>query len=383
MARFSTPAGGVDRNAAPYLYGPELDAIAEALGAGQFGHGEPVEQFERELAGFLGVPDVVAVSSCTAALQIALTTAGVGPGREVVVPSQTFCATIQAVLATGATPRFADIDPNTLCVTPQTILEALTPATRAVLPVLYGGRAVDLSSIRDELDTHDIVIIEDAAHAFGSDQGSAKVGATGVLTCFSFGPIKNLTCIEGGALIPRTGQDAHTARHVRLLGIGQSQAQRIRTTAYDVRFRGLRATMSSVHAAVGSVQLKWFPGAAAQRQFLWHSYQNTLADLDRVALIDVDIEHTVPFNCVVRLDARDAVFAYLRDRGVGVGVHYPPNHTQTAFRPWYRPLPATETTAQQIMSLPFHPAMTETDVHRVVTLLGGALRADHAPTNIA
>jgi dTDP-4-amino-4,6-dideoxygalactose transaminase len=374
MAAPSPPVGGVDRNAAPFLHGPELDAIAAALDGGQFGHGAPVEQFERELADYLGVPDVVAVSCCTTALQIALTAAQIGPGCEVIVPSQTFCATIQAILATGAVPRFADIDPRTLSVTPETVLEALTPATRAVLPVLYGGRAVNLSAIHDELNARGSVIVEDAAHAFGSQQGTVKVGATGALTCFSFGPIKNLTCIEGGALIPRNEQDAHTARRLRLLGIAQPQAQRIRTTTYDVQQRGLRATMSSVHAAVGSAQLKRFPGTAAQRRFLWYAYQAALTELEGVTLIDVDIENTVPFNCVIRVNARDTVFTYLQNHGVGVGVHYPPNHLQTAFRAWYRPLPATETTAGQIMSLPFHPALNETDVQHVARLLRQALR---------
>jgi dTDP-4-amino-4,6-dideoxygalactose transaminase len=371
---------GVSRNAAPFLHGPELAAMCQALRVGQYGHNVATDQFEADLASFLGVADVVAVSSCTAALHLALLLAGVGPGHEVIVPSQTFCATIQAIRMCGAIPRFIDINPDTLCVDSAAVLQALTPATGAVLPVLYGGRAVDLTDIQDILTARGIAVIEDAAHAFGSYLGTTRVGATGALTCFSFGPIKNLTCIEGGALIPRDPHEAATARARRLLGVTQSQAERIQTTSYRVNDFGLRYHLSAVHAAIGTVQLKHFGVIEATRKSLWRAYAAELATLDRVVLVDVDIEHTTPFNCVVRVPHRDQVFELLRDRDIGVGVHYPPNHLQPAFAPWRRSLPVTETTARQILSLPFHPAMTEHDVHHVVSTLRSALRyvPDHA-----
>ncbi|MFE2105137.1 DegT/DnrJ/EryC1/StrS family aminotransferase [Kitasatospora sp. NPDC059463] len=168
------------------------------LAAGQYGHTEVTEAFERKVAAFLGVPDAVAVTSGTAAMHTALLAAGIGAGHEVVVPSLTFCATIQAILACGAAPRFIEVAPHTLCVEPDAVAEAITPATRAVMPVLFGGRAIDLSGIRSALDRQGIAVIEDAAHAFGSYSGPARVGGTGDLTCFSFGPVKNLTCGQGG-----------------------------------------------------------------------------------------------------------------------------------------------------------------------------------------
>ncbi|WP_433679957.1 DegT/DnrJ/EryC1/StrS family aminotransferase [Nocardia sp. CA-119907] len=348
--------------------------MAEAMRIGQWGHNTATEAFEDELATFLDVPDVVAVSSCTAALHIGLLLAGVGPGNEVIVPSQTFCATVQAILMTGAQPRFIDINANTLAVDSAAVQAAITPNTGAVIPVLYGGRAIDLTEIKSELDRRGIAVVEDAAHAFGSRLGDKRVGATGMLTCFSFGPIKNLTCGEGGALIPRNPAEADTARALRLLGVTQSQATRIRTTSYHVDSAGWRYHLSAVHAAIGRVQLAGFASIETTRQRLWRAYARELADLERVALIDLDIEHTVPFNCVVRVLAdRDKVFETLRNRGIGVGVHYPPNHTQPAFRQWHRPLPVTETTARQIVSLPFHPAMTEHDITHVVSELRTAL----------
>ncbi|WP_433622065.1 DegT/DnrJ/EryC1/StrS family aminotransferase [Nocardia sp. CA-120079] len=364
----------VSRNAKPYLHGPEYAAVAEALQIGQWGHNTATEAFEVELAAFLGVPDVVAVSSCTAALHVALLLAGVGPGHEVIVPSQTFCATIQAILMSGAEPHFIDIDADTLCVDSAAISAAITPRTRAVMPVLYGGRAVDLTAIQDNLDRRGIAVIEDAAHAFGSSLGPVRVGATGALTCFSFGPIKSLTCGEGGALIPRNTDEAVRARALRLLGVSQAQAARIRTTSYDVDTPGWRYHLSAVHAAIGRVQLAHFGAIETVRRNLWRAYARELAHLDRVTLVDVDVERSVPFNCVVRvLTGRDRVFEILHDRGIGVGVHYPPNHLQPAFARWSRSLPVTETTARQIMSLPFHPEMTEHDVAHVVSVLALAL----------
>jgi dTDP-4-amino-4,6-dideoxygalactose transaminase len=365
----------ISRNALPYLHGHEAGAVAQVLATGHYTHGPETELFERELAAFLGVPDVVAVASGTAALHIALLAAGISPGDEVVVPSFTFCATVQAVLACGALPRFADTDPATLCVTAADILQAVTPATRAVVPVLYGGRAVDLAGITAELAGRGITVIEDAAHAFGSFAGERRVGATGALTCFSFDPIKNLTCGEGGALIPRGPAEADRARRIRDLGITQSRAQRSAAVSYTVEGFGLRAHLPAVNAAIGRAQLACFADNAGHRQRLWRVYQEGLGGLDGVTLTDVDIDRTVPFNCVVRIAARrDEVFTRLRAQGVGVGVHYPPNHLQPAFAAWHRPLPRTELAGRQVLSLPFHPALTPSDARRVTGLLSEALR---------
>jgi perosamine synthetase len=369
-------------NACPDLTESDYAAAIGALRARQFGHGAATDRFERSVAAFLGVADVVAVSSGTAALQIALTVAGVRRGDEVIVPSMTYCASIHAILACGARPRFIEVDPTTLCVTAETVVEALTTRTRAVMPVLYGGRAVDLAKIRRVLDARGIGVVEDAAHAFGSSVSARLVGAAGLLTCFSFGPIKNLTCIEGGAVVPRTPGEAAVVRRLRALGIAASQAQRIATTTYTVDSAGLRATMSAVHAAVGCSQLERFARSAARRKELWMAYRDQLHGLDGVTLIDVDVDHSVPFNCVVRIHhgTRDRVHTRLRDNGIGVGVHYPPNHLQPAFRRWHRPLPVTERLGREILSLPFHSAMTALDVEHVVCHLRGAVARERRST---
>ncbi|MFE6520870.1 DegT/DnrJ/EryC1/StrS family aminotransferase [Streptomyces sp. NPDC057794] len=364
----------VRRNASPYLYGEEAAAVAQVLESGQYGHSEVTEAFERRIAGFLGVPDAVAVASGTAALHTALLAAGAGPGSEVVVPSITWCSTVQAILAVGATPRFADIDPGTLCVTDQLVMDALGPDTAAVIPVLFGGRPIDLSPIRDELTERNIAVVEDAAHAFGSRKGRRRVGATGDLTCFSFGPVKNLTCGQGGMVIPRTPEEANAIRLIRMVGVAQSQAERANATSYRVDGFGLRYQMSSLNAAIGLAQLDHFATTERTRRVLWRTYRQALTELDGVRLVDVDPDQAVPHLCQVRVPHRDKVFAHLRAEGIGVGVHYPPNHLQPAFAPWRRPLPATEQVAEEILTLPFHQHLTEDDIHQVAAALGQALK---------
>ncbi|MGF6888068.1 dTDP-4-amino-4,6-dideoxygalactose transaminase [Nocardia sp. GAS34] len=367
-----TESLAVARNAGPYLHGPETTALTAALEAGQYGHNTETEVFEQELAEFLGVADVVTAHRGTAALHMALMAAGIERGDEVVVPSQTFCATVHAIRAAGGVPRFADLDPATQCVTPETVEAAITAHTRAVLPVFYGGRAVDLTELR--LADRDIAVVEDAAHAFGSrHRDGRRVGATGQLTCFSFGPIKNITSIEGGAVVARNRREAERLRAMRTLGIRASQLTRIRTTDYRVDGAGLPYHLSAVHAAVGRVQLAHFDHIVDRRKSLWRSYSQALAQLEGVRLVDVDIDNTVPFNLVVRVGDRDQVFARMKAAGIGVGVHYPPNHTQPAFERWHRRLPTTEQSATQLLSLPFHPAMTDTDVTTVAAALADAL----------
>ncbi|MFF8398383.1 DegT/DnrJ/EryC1/StrS family aminotransferase [Streptomyces sp. NPDC016172] len=362
------------RTASPYLYGKEVAAVAQVLESGQYGHSEVTEEFERRVADFLGVPDAVAVASGTAALHTALLAAGVGPGSEVVVPSITWCSTVQAILAVGAAPRFADIDPGTLCVTNQLVMDAVGPHTAAVIPVLFGGRPVDLSRIRAELTERNIAVVEDAAHAFGSRNGRRRVGATGDLTCFSFGPVKNLTCGQGGMVIPRTPEEADAIRLSRMVGVAQSQAERANATSYRVDGFGLRYQMSSINAAIGLVQLDDFDTAERTRRTLWRAYRRALDGLDGVRLVDVDPDQAVPHLCQIRVLNRDKVFADLRARGIGVGVHYPPNHLQPAFAQWRRSLPATEQVGEEILTLPFHQHLTEDGIDHVVDALRHALK---------
>lgn len=372
MINSSSPE--VARNARPYLSGDEDALLLNALHSGQYNHSTVTDHFEEAVASILGVPETVAVASGTAALHLALLAAGIGQGDEVLVPSFTFCATVQAILATGAHPRFVEIDPATGCVEPTALIEALTPHTRAVIPVHYGGRGVDLSDAQATFIERGITVVEDAAHSFGSVTQGGPVGATGALTCFSFGPIKNLTCGQGGMIVPRNAQEADTCRRLRGLGIIQSAAWRTDAVTYEIDSFGMRVQMSGLNAAIGLGQLPHFERTSARRQTLWQSYAHALDGIPGVSLINVDIDRTVPHLCAVRvLENRDRVFSEMRAKGIGVGTHYPPNHQQPAFKAWYRALPVTEQMGQQIMTLPFHPHLTEHDTAHVACELRHAV----------
>lgn len=373
MTSATTPMGAT-RGARPFLHGPEQEKVVEALLSGAWGSGPVTLQFEQNLAAFLNVPDVVTVASGTMALHLSLLAIGVGPGDEVIVPSLTFCASVQAILACGAHPHFVEVNPDTLCVEADDVLQALSPQTRAVMPVLYGGRAVDLTGIQDALDARGVTVIEDAAHAFGSYHGYQRVGGTGMLTAFSFDPIKNLTCGEGGAIVPRNPDEASEIRKMRDLGMARSAARQSIASEYSVESFGLRARLSSINAAIGTVQLEHFSTVEAKRKSLWRMYEDAFRGLNGVTLVDVDIDNSTPFHCVVRvLSDRDGVLRFLSDHDIAVGVPYPPNHLEPAFAKWHRELPVTELLGQQIMSLPFHPYMEEEDVRHVVSMLERAL----------
>jgi perosamine synthetase len=357
------------------LHGPEAAAVADVLSSGHYGHTDVSDLFERRVAAFLGAPDVVAVSSGTAALHLALHAAAV-TGGDVLVPSMTYCATIQAILAAGARPRFLEVDPATLCITAEHVLDALTPATRAVVPVLYGGRAVDLSGIAEDLDRRGVIVVEDAAHAFGSFCGDVAVGANPrVITCFSFGPIKSLTCGQGGAIVPRDPAEAGRLRRLRGLGVLESSAQRAGSTAYTVGGVGYRAQLSAINAAIGLVQLDRFPDTIPRRRALWSAYADGLAELGDACVVDVGVRRAVPHLCAVRVPDRDRVFAALCAAGIGAGVHYPPNHLQPAFGAWTAPLPVTEHVGREILTLPFHLGLNEEDVAEIVATVQDVLRS--------
>ncbi|MEU1408753.1 DegT/DnrJ/EryC1/StrS aminotransferase family protein [Streptomyces sp. NPDC005728] len=222
--------------------------------------------------------------------------------------------------------------------------------------------------------------VEDAAHAFGSRNGARRVGATGDLTCFSFGPIKNLTCGQGCIVIPRSHVEADTIRRIRMLGVVQCQAERATTTRYGVERFGLRYQVSGINAAIGLAQLPHFEKTATTRRSLWRTYQRALAGLNGVTLVDVDPDRSVPHLCQVLIPNRDEVHMQMKARGIGVGVHYPPNHLQPAFTQWLRDLPTTEQVGRETLTLPFHQHLTDTDIDQVATALGQALKTVGAPS---
>jgi len=358
----------------------EAEAVAAVLASGWLGRGEQTERFERAVAERTGADHAVAVATGTAALHVAVMALGLGPGDEVIVPSLTYAATHQAIAATGARPVFADIDPDTWCLDPVHAATRVGPATRAIMTVHYGGDAAGRPAVAELANRHGLSLVEDAAHAFGSIAGpsasSPRVGGTGNPVCFSFDPIKALTCGQGGAITTDDPDLARRAGELSDLGLAGGKRRRDQI----VLGPGLRYAMSDLNAAIGLAQLEGFDDRVRRRRELWRRYAAALSTIDGVVLPRHDPALLVPFLFAVRvLDGRrEHVRATLDAAGIESGVRYPPGHRQPYFTQFVGPdlrLPVTDVVSDQLLSLPFFVGMSDTDVDRVVSGVATALRS--------
>jgi perosamine synthetase len=357
----------------PCLGPEELQAVGRVFESRWLGLGSFTQAFERELQTFLGVRHVVAVNNGTAALHLALDLLDLQPGDEVLVPTLTFVATAQAVVMAGATPVFCDVDARTFNLDVRDAAARVTPRTKAIIPVHYGGTACDMEAIDRLAAEARITVIEDAAHAFGSTYQGRKIGALDHLTCFSFDPIKNITCGEGGAVVTDEQDLADRMAARRVLGITRDAWSRLETAcpwSYDVAGPGYRYHMSNINAAIGLEQLKRFPAFRERRRAIARRYDEALAGVPGLIRREQHLEETCPFFYVVRvLDGRrDALMQYLKECGILTGVHYIPNHLHRAFAHLPRAtLPVAEQLLQEILTLPLFCEMTDEQVELVIS----------------
>lgn len=361
----------------PTLGTAELEAVARVFESGWLGAGSATEAFEQQLQARLDVPHVVAVSSGTAALHLALEALDLPAGTGVLVPSLTFVATVQAILAAGLRPVFGEIDPNTLQLDVDDgrsrILEARRRGdpVRVVMPVHFGGAAGDLDGLAALAAEFDLAIVEDAAHAFGSSRDGRALGTIGTAGCFSFDPIKNITCGEGGAVATRSDALANHVRRARALGIssdGWSRHTGAASWTYRVVGRGWRSHMPDLNAAIGLTQLARLPDIMARRQAIVARYDTALAQLGAVTRVTRPSPDVCPFTYTIRVHdgRRDELMAQLKAQGIGTSVEYIPNHLQPAFAAFRAPLPITEQTFTEILSLPLYPGLSDGDVDGVI-----------------
>lgn len=366
--------------------GPEeVAAIAKVFATGWLGQGAIAEKFEQSLKQRLGCSHVVAVSSGTAALHLALTGFGIGPGDEVIVPSLTFVASVQAILMAGATPVFCDSHEDTLLMDVEDVARRIIPRTRAVMPVHYAGQACDMVRLLELARHHELVVIEDAAHAFGASCQGRPIGSAGHATCFSFDPIKTPTCGEGGAIALVDEAVAERLRRLRLLGIDREAWKRqgaAQGWSYEVTTAGYRYHLPNFCAAIGLAQLAKFDAFLARRRAIARRYDEVFASLGAVRPLRVNYEESAAFLYVVRVQAaqRQVFMNTLRHHGVETGVHYIPNHLQPFFQPFVTtPLPRVEQVGSEIVSLPMFAGLTDAEVETVIS----AVRAFHQESLIA
>ena len=352
--------------AQPIIGDDERQAVDRVLQSGMLAQGPEVKAFEDEFSEIVDKRHCIAVNSGTSALHMAFVAAGIRQGDEVIVPSFSFAATANAVRLAGATPVFADVEQDYFNLSPSAVEAAITPRTRAIMPVHLYGHPAAMTELTAICQRHNLLLFEDAAQAHAASLNGVPVGAFGVAGSFSFYPTKNMTSGEGGMVT--TGCD-HIARQLRLL---RNQGMERR---YENEVIGFNTRMTDIHAAIGRVQLKKLAGWTKQRQdnaqFLSNNISGVVTPPTASGAVHVFHQYTIR---VVDQD-RDKFAEELVKRGVGCGVYYPtPIHRLPSFGLTID-LPVTEQVALQCLSLPVHPSLSKKDLETIVETVNAVAKA--------
>lgn len=358
----------------PLIEAEEIAASTQALELGWLGMGSYVGQFEQGVKDFLGAHDryVAAVSTGHAALHLSLLLAGVGAGDEVITPSFNNVADFQAILATGAQPVFCDIDNDTLCIDLDKAEELVSEHTKAIIVMDYDCVLCDHARVADFATRHNIRVVHDAAHSFGSKYDGRMVGSFSDIAIFSFDPVKTITCIDGGVIVVRTQEELDRIREMRLIGMGQRSEmmyQNQRAWTYDVNRLGFRYHMANLHAAIGVAQLGKMDSISRTRYEACLYYTEKLAGIPEVTVPKTDFKDITPFMYYIRVPAedRDALRDFMREEGVDTGIHWQPGHWFSLFKDCRRgDLSVTDRVGNEILTLPFHSHMIRETQDRVV-----------------
>ncbi len=361
----------------------DITAVIETLRSDWLTTGPRVAEFEKQVAGFVGCSQGVAVNSGTAALHVAMHAIGIGPGDEVIVPAMTFVATANCVLYEGGTPVFADVEAHTLLINPDDVERKITARTRAIIGVDYAGQPCDYDRLRQIADQHGLALVADACHSIGAEYRGRKVGTLADMTVFSFHPVKHITTGEGGMVVTDDPDFSWVMKRFRNHGITADHRQREKqgTWYYEMTELGYNYRITDFQAALGMSQLQKLPGFLERRRQIAGLYDQGLATVQNVLPLAVreDVRHAWHLY-VVRLPdgvARAAVFQQLRGQGIGVNVHYLPVYLHPFYRERfeYGPglCPVAEAAYDRILSLPIWPGMDDSQVERVVKELCGVL----------
>jgi dTDP-4-amino-4,6-dideoxygalactose transaminase len=382
--------------ALPSIGEEEIAEVVDSLRSGWVTTGPKVKRFEADFAEYVGCRHAIALNSCTAGLHIALTALGVGPGDEVIVPALTFCSTANVVVHVGARPVLVDVGED-FNVTPEIIEAAITPRTKAIMPVHYSGQACDLRPIYELAARHNLAVVEDAAHAAGSAYGSYKIGSDAIqgagiesrrVTVFSFYGTKNMTTAEGGMNMSADDRLAERMRLLTLHGMSRDAWKRYTSPGswyYEVVEAGFKSNMTDIQAALGIHQLRRLDGFIETRQRHVRMYDDAFAgvvELER-PIRRPDRNHNYHLYVIrLRLDRlsidRAEFIEELKARNIGTSVHFIPVHLHPFYRErfGYRrgDLPMVESIYDRVVSLPLYPSMTKVDVENVIDAVGDIIQ---------
>ena len=369
--RISNKLGGneVISIAKPLIEDAEKQAVLEVLDSGMIAQGPRVKAFEEAFAEMCGVEHAVATSSGTTALHVALLANGIAAGDEVITSPFTFIASANSVLFTGARPIFVDIDPVTFNIDPAQIEAAITPRTKAILPVHLFGLLADMDVIMDIAERHDLVVIEDACQSHGAEYKGQRAGSFGTGT-FSLYPTKNITSAEGGMITTDDEEIAENCRVIRQHGM--------RRRYYHDEL-GFNFRMTDVHAAIGLAQLgkleKFNAARIANAAYFNDHLEGVITPTVPEGYRHVYHQYTVR----APEGRRDALMAHLKENGIGFGVYYPvPIHKQTYYVKelgYDQRLPEAERAAEEVLSLPVHPALSQADLEKIVATINAFMGA--------
>ncbi|MGG2140882.1 UDP-4-amino-4-deoxy-L-arabinose aminotransferase [Symbiopectobacterium sp. RP] len=364
----------------PSLGDEEIAAVNTVMLSGWITSGPKNQQLEAAFCALTGNKHAIALSSATGGMHVTLMALDISPGDEVITPSLTWVSTLNMVVLLGAVPVMVDVDRDTLMVTPEAIAAAITPRTRAIIPVHYAGAPADMDAIRAIGHRHSIPVIEDAAHAVGAEYRGAPVGAKGT-AIFSFHAIKNMTCAEGGLVVTDDDQLAERIRSLKFHGLGVNAYDRLaqgRAPQAEVITPGYKYNLSDIHAAIALVQFGKLANVNQRRQEIAQRYLSALADTPLLPLRQPEWPHHHAWHLfILRVDAercgisRDALMAALQARGIGTGLHFRAVHTQKYYRERFPALelPHTEWNSERLLSIPLFPDMTYDDTSRVIDAL--------------
>ena len=342
----------------------EINAVSIVLKNEFLGMGKEVLEFEKNLSSYLKSP-VVCVNTGTSALQLALQACDIGYGDEVLVQSLTYLASFQAISSTGAKPVACEVNSSNLTIDLNDAKKRLSKKTKAIMPVHYSGNPGNLDAIYSFAKQHNLRVIEDAAHAFGSIYNNKLIGSFGDIICFSFDGIKNITSGEGGCVVSNDLLIIDKVKDLRLLGVSKDSDKRYqnkRTWDFNVSEQGWRFHMSNIMAAIGIEQLKKFDSFKIKRKSIAKLYQETLSKVKGIELLPINYENITPhiFPVKVKNGKRDLLKKHLESHSIQTGLHYKPNHLHDFYSSCK--LPVTESLFTELLTLPLHPDLSEKDV---------------------
>jgi len=373
----------------PLIEQAEIDEMVATLKSGWIGSGPKVARFERDFAAYKGAQNACAVNSCTAALHLSILSAGIGPGDEVITTPMTFCATVNAIIHSGARPVLADVDPETMNLDPTGVTAKISPRTRAVLPVHFAGRPCDMDAFSDIAQAHDLKLIEDCAHAIETEYKGRKAGTFGDFGCFSFYVTKNVITGEGGMVICRDLEAACRIRTLALHGMSCDAWKRFGDSGYKHYFvvePGFKYNMTDMQAALGIHQLGRVERNHKRRAEIWERYNREFADLPLglPAPVQPDTRHAFHLYTILVRESeagisRDAFLERMTAMNIGVGVHY----QSVAEHPYYQraflwtpdQCPNARDIGRATVSLPLSAKLTDRDVADVVEAVRTIIRA--------